>query len=52
MSFESSNLLTEQVAQAAGFSIVGRTDINSVETALQTVGVVNEQFAKAAGGRS
>lgn len=52
MSFESSNLLTEQVAQAAGFSIAGRTDINSVEAALQTVGVVNEQFAQAAGGRS
>ena len=49
ISFESSNLLNEQVAQAAGFSIVGRTDINSVETALQTVDVINEQFAKIAG---
>ncbi|HEU5098097.1 MAG TPA: hypothetical protein VFU22_03565 [Roseiflexaceae bacterium] len=37
MSYESSDLLNEQVAQAAGFSIVGRTDINSVETALQTL---------------
>lgn len=52
MSFESSNLLTEQVALAAGFSIAARTEINSVEAALETVGVVNEQFAKAAGGRS
>jgi hypothetical protein len=49
MSFESSNLLTEQVAQAAGFSIAGRTDINSVEAALETANVVNEQFAKTAG---
>jgi len=52
MSFESSNLLTEQVAQAAGFNIVGRTDIHSVETALQTVSLVNQQFANAAGERS
>jgi hypothetical protein len=49
MSFETSNLLTEQVAQAAGFSIVGRTDINSVETALHSVSVVNAQFTQAAG---
>jgi hypothetical protein len=52
MSFESSNLLNEQVALAAGFSIAGRTNINSVETALETVSVVNQQFAKAAGGRN
>jgi hypothetical protein len=52
MSFESSNLLDERVAQAAGFSIIARTDINSVETALQIVSVVNQQFAKAAGGRT
>jgi hypothetical protein len=52
MNFESSNLLNEQVAQAAGFSIVGRTDITSVETALQTVNAVNEQFAKATGVRT
>jgi hypothetical protein len=52
MSFESSNLLAEQVAQAAGFSIVARNEINSVESALQTVEVVNEQFAKATGVRT
>jgi hypothetical protein len=52
MSFESSNLLNEQVAQAAGFSIVGRSDINSVETALETVNEINEQFAKAASVRT
>lgn len=52
ISFETSNLLNERVAQAAGFSIVARTDINSVETALQMVRVVNEQFAKATGVRN
>jgi hypothetical protein len=52
MSFESSNLLNEQVAQAVGFSIAGRTDIKSVETALAMVSVVNEQFAKTAGVRA
>ena len=52
MSFESSNLLNEQVAQAVGFSIAARTDIDSVETALETVNVVNEQFAKTAGVRT
>ena len=49
ISFESSNLLNEQVAQAAGFSTAARTEINSVETALRTVDVINEQFAKTAG---
>lgn len=48
MSFESSSLLDEQVAQAAGFSIANRTDLDSVETVLQAVDRVNEQFAKAA----
>jgi hypothetical protein len=50
ISFEMSNLLNEQVAQAAGFSIAARTDINSVEAGLQVTSLVNEQFAKAAGG--
>ena len=49
MSFESSNLLNERVAEAAGFSIVARTDINSVETGLEVVSFINEQFAKATG---
>jgi hypothetical protein len=49
ISFESSSLLNEQVAQAADFSTAARTEINSVETALQTVDVINEQFAKTAG---
>jgi hypothetical protein len=46
MSFETSNLLGEQVALAAGFSIAARNDIHSVESALETVSVINEQFAK------
>ena len=50
MSFEMSNLLNEQVAQAAGFSIAARTDINSVATGLEVTSLVNEQFAKATGG--
>ena len=50
ISFEMSNLLNEQVAQAAGLSIAARTDINSLETGLQVTSLVNEQFAKAAGG--
>ena len=52
MSFETSNLLNEQVAQAAGFSIAARTEINSVETALEMVSLVNEEFAKTAGVRT
>ena len=52
LNFEMTNVLNEQVAQAAGLSIVGRTDINSVETALQAVTMINEQFAKAAGVRT
>ena len=52
MSFETSNLLNEQIAQAAGFSIAARTDINSVETALEMVSLVNEAFAKTAGVRT
>ena len=47
MSFEISNLLNEQVAQAAGFSIAARTDINSVEAGLQVTSLVNEQFVQA-----
>jgi hypothetical protein len=52
MSFESSNLLNEQVAQAAGFSIASRTELDSVETTIETISVVNERFAKAAAVRA
>src|SRR5262245_54094694 len=37
MSFESSNLLNEQVAQAAGFSIASRTELDSVETTIEAI---------------
>jgi hypothetical protein len=47
MSFESSNLLNEQVAQAAGFSIASRTELDSVETTIETISAVNERFARA-----
>jgi hypothetical protein len=50
INFETTNVLNEQVAQAAGFSITARTDINSVETALEAVSFANQQFAKATGG--
>ena len=50
INFETTNVLNEQVAQAAGFSITARTDINSVETTLEAVGFANEQFARATGG--
>jgi hypothetical protein len=51
MSFESSNLLNEQVAQAAGFSIASRTELDTVETTIETISVVNEQFAHATAAR-
>jgi hypothetical protein len=45
MAFETGNLLDEQVAKAAGFSVADRTDLNSVETILETIDRVNERFA-------
>ena len=52
MNFETTNVLNEQVAQAAGFSVAARTDITSVETGLEAINFVNEQFAKATGVRT
>jgi hypothetical protein len=49
LNFEMTNVLNEQVAQAAGFSITERIDIDSVETTLETVNMINERSAKAAG---
>jgi hypothetical protein len=49
MAFESGNLLDERVAKAAGFSIAARTDLNSVETTLETIDRVNERFARGEG---
>jgi hypothetical protein len=49
MNFEATNLIDEQVAKAAGFSVSARMDIDSVETALETTYLVNERFARSAG---
>lgn len=49
MGFEAANLFDEQVAKAAGFSISARIDIDSVETAIETINTVNERFAEAVG---
>lgn len=49
MSFEAANLVDEQVAKAAGFSVSARTDLDSVETALETAYLVNERFVRTAG---
>jgi len=51
ISFESSNLLNEQVAQAAGFSVASRTELDSVETTIETISEVNERFAWATAAR-
>jgi hypothetical protein len=46
MNFEAANLIDEQVAKAAGFTISDRTDLDSLETALELTYQVNEQFAR------
>jgi hypothetical protein len=48
MNFEAANLIDEQVAQTAGFSVSARADIDSVETALEITYLVNENFASSA----
>jgi hypothetical protein len=49
MTFEATNVFDEEVAKAAGFSVSDRTEIDSVETALETINRVNESFARATG---
>ena len=49
MAFEAANLINEEVAKAAGFSVSARTELDSVETTLETIDRVNERFARAAG---
>jgi hypothetical protein len=49
---ETTSLLDERVARAAGFSVTARTDINSVETGLKAISSVNQQFAKATAVRT
>jgi hypothetical protein len=43
MAFESANLFDPQVASAAGFGI--STDMDSVETVLETIDQINERYA-------
>jgi hypothetical protein len=52
MNFEATNLIDEQVAQAAGFSIAARTDIDTLDAALETTYQVNERYARSAGSPS
>jgi hypothetical protein len=47
MGFEAANLIDVKVAKAAGFSVTDRTELDSVETALETIDKVNERFARA-----
>jgi hypothetical protein len=49
MGFEASNVIDENVAKAAGFSVSNRINLDSVETTLEIIDKVNERFAKAAG---
>lgn len=48
MAFESANLLDEEVAGAAGFSVNGRAALDSVESVLGAIDDVNKRFASAA----
>ena len=52
ISFETTSLLDEQVAKAAGFSLTARTDITSLETGLEAISSINQQFAQTAGFRT
>lgn len=47
VSFESANLIDEEVAKAAGFSVSERMKLDSVETAIETTNMVNQRFAQA-----
>jgi hypothetical protein len=45
LSFESANVLDEQVAQAAGFKVSSK-NMDTVETVLETIETINEEFAQ------
>jgi hypothetical protein len=49
MAFEAANLINEEVAKAAGFRVSARTELDSVETTLETIDRVNERFARVMG---
>jgi hypothetical protein len=46
ISFESANLLDEAVARAAGFNVVERKDMESLEDVLKAVDITNERYAQ------
>jgi hypothetical protein len=48
MAFESANLLNEEAARAAGFSVAGRVELDSLESVLGAIDGVNKRFASAA----
>lgn len=50
-SFETTTLVNESVAKAAGFSVASRIQVNSGESVIEVTGLVNEIVARAAGTR-
>ncbi len=52
LSFEEASLLNEAVARAAGFDMSAGKDIDSIDTALELTGVINERTARATGAIS
>ena len=45
MSFEAANLINEDVAKSAGFSVAARAELTSVDVTIETVNTVNARFA-------
>jgi hypothetical protein len=50
-SLEEAKLLDEEVAKAAGFNVAARKEIDSIATALELTGVINERTAKSTGAK-
>jgi len=48
-SFDEANLLDEEVARAAGFNVSGRKDLDSVDSVIELVDVVNQHYAEDVG---
>ena len=46
LTYESTNLFDLKVAQAAGFDMSAGKDMNSVETVMEAIDTINEQFAQ------
>lgn len=47
MAFESANLLNKEAARAAGFSVAGRAELDSLDRVLGAIEEVNRRFASA-----